>query len=120
MVDYSDPFDPALISTHLTSNWLIIPSFLEKVLEAGTLSFASDVYSFGVVVWEILSRDKPWMNEVRPREIMARVFKGERLPLSERFPADLAGLMQACWVDEPEKRPTAGNILKRLQSSGPE
>ena len=60
------------------------------------------------------------MNEVRPREIMARVFKGERLPILERFPADLAGIMQACWVDEPKKRPTAGNILKRLQSPSPE
>ena len=93
---------------------------MDKVLDAGTPSFASDVYSFGVVVWEILSRDKPWTNEVRPRGIMARVFKGERLPISERFPADLAGIMQACLVDEPEKRPTAGNILKRLQSAGPE
>ncbi|CAN0388114.1 unnamed protein product, partial [Ascophyllum nodosum] len=52
-------------SIHMSFAWAA-----PEVLDAGTPSFASDVYSFGVVVWEILSRGKPWMNEVRPREIM--------------------------------------------------
>lgn len=81
-------------------------------------SYPSDVYSFGVVVWEILSREKPWTNQAHPREIMTRVFKGERLPIKGHFPSDLVNIMQACWVDDPEKRPTAATIIKQLKSHG--
>lgn len=94
----------------------IFPYSMRKVLDAEVPCFSSDVYSFGVVMWEILSREKPWSNETRPREIMARVFRGDRLPLSDTFPGDLAGIMKACWEDEPGNRPTAEDILKRLKS----
>lgn len=90
------------------------------MLDVGIASYASDMYSFGVIMWEVLSRDVPWGREAHPRDIMTRVFKGDRLPIGEHFPDDLAKVMQACWSDEPESRPEASEILGRLElHSGP-
>ena len=74
------------------------------------------MYSFAVVVWEILTRQLPWAKRARPRDIMMRVFKGERLPIAEHFPNALADVVKACWADEPGSRPTAAEIMERLKT----
>ncbi|CAM9415830.1 unnamed protein product [Ectocarpus fasciculatus] len=41
-----------------------------EVLESGGSTYKSDVYSFGIVVWEVFSRQLPWANKTRPRDIL--------------------------------------------------
>lgn len=86
------------------------------MLDAGKPSYASDVYSLAVVLWEILTRELPWGSEPRPRQIMSRVLKGDRLDVPGDCPAVLTDILKACWVGDPAKRPSAAEVKKRIKA----
>lgn len=87
----------------------------EKVLETKGTSNASDVYSFGIVVWEVLSRQVPWADQARPRDIYLRVvIREERPTIPTDAPADIAEMLLGCWAQAPEARPTFEALLERI------
>jgi len=64
-------------------------------------------------MWEICSREKPWNFVSHSWQIAEKVGKGERLPLAEDNP--LKELVQKCWVDNPDARPTFSEIYEELE-----
>lgn len=77
-----------------------------------------DVYSFAIVLEEIVVRGGPY-DSVRQYTtipaILDRVAAHENPPfrpfVGERdCPPDLLELMEKCWSDSPEDRPTFGNV----------
>eukprot|EP00903_Cladosiphon_okamuranus_P009885 g9389.t1 len=89
-----------------------------EVLESGGSTYESDVYSFGIVVWEVLSRELPWANKTRPRDILSAVLMGIRPSFHVDAPADIVDIAKACWGGEPEDRTTFGAILKDMKARG--
>ncbi|XP_053561878.1 receptor-interacting serine/threonine-protein kinase 4 [Bombina bombina] len=71
-----------------------------------------DVYSFAIVVWGILTQRKPFAEEKNILHIMVKVGGGMRPDLSyipKSRPHQCHGmikLMQECWQDKPNMRPT--------------
>eukprot|EP00761_Pharyngomonas_kirbyi_P005713 gb/GECH01005718.1/.p1 GENE.gb/GECH01005718.1/~~gb/GECH01005718.1/.p1 ORF type:complete len:1252 (+),score=281.43 gb/GECH01005718.1/:1-3756(+) len=83
-----------------------------------------DVYSFGIVMWEILTRKKlyadlPWT------KVTMQVCEGKRPALPAPYNdeeylhdhphvANYIRLMQRCWAQHPEDRPTFDDVLHQL------
>ena len=90
-----------------------------KVLDAPGSTYASDVYSFGIVAWEVLSRELPWANVARPREVYIYVvLKSLRPDMPVDAPIDIVNMIKACWAGEPDARPTFSTIMQRSESCG--
>eukprot|EP00730_Choanoeca_flexa_P002401 TRINITY_DN11035_c0_g1_i1.p1 TRINITY_DN11035_c0_g1~~TRINITY_DN11035_c0_g1_i1.p1 ORF type:complete len:130 (+),score=15.57 TRINITY_DN11035_c0_g1_i1:22-411(+) len=80
-------------------------------------SLSSDVYSFGIVLWEIASRLQPWMDKKTSWQITDSVLAGERPPLDACRPApeEYIALMQLCWKQDADERPSFGECLSQLE-----
>ncbi|CAM9206277.1 unnamed protein product [Ectocarpus sp. 12 AP-2014] len=89
-----------------------------EVLESGGSTYKSDVYSFGIVVWEVFSRQLPWANKTRPRDILSAVLIGIRPSFHVDAPADVVDIAKACWGGEPEERTTFSAILEGMEAKG--
>ncbi|GKV37559.1 hypothetical protein SLEP1_g45579 [Rubroshorea leprosula] len=75
----------------------------------------SDVYSFGVILWELTTLQQPWGN-LNPAQVVAAVgFKGKRLEIPCDLNPLVAALIEACWADEPWKRPSFSSIMESLR-----
>ncbi|XP_073223308.1 serine/threonine-protein kinase CTR1 isoform X1 [Cicer arietinum] len=76
----------------------------------------SDVYSFGVILWEIATLQQPWGN-LNPAQVVAAVgFKGKRLEIPHELNPQIAAIIEACWANEPWKRPSFASIMDSLRS----
>ncbi|GAB4856402.1 copper transport protein ctr1 [Ancistrocladus abbreviatus] len=76
----------------------------------------SDVYSFGVILWELATLEPPW-NNLNPAQVVAAVgFKGKRLEIPRHVNPDVAAIIEACWANEPGKRPSFAKIMDSLRT----
>ncbi|KAJ0781336.1 putative protein kinase TKL-CTR1-DRK-2 family [Helianthus annuus] len=75
----------------------------------------SDVYSFGVILWELATLQQPWGN-LNPAQVVAAVgFKCKRLEIPPDVNHQIAALIEACWANEPWKRPSFSAIMETLR-----
>ncbi|XP_043724530.1 serine/threonine-protein kinase CTR1-like [Telopea speciosissima] len=76
----------------------------------------SDVYSFGVILWELVTLQQPWGN-LNPAQVVAAVgFKRKRLEIPSNVNHQVATLIEACWANEPWKRPPFSSIMESLKA----
>ncbi|XP_028440178.1 mixed lineage kinase domain-like protein isoform X2 [Perca flavescens] len=80
-------------------------------------SKACEIYSFGIVMWEVATRSKPyegWSN----KDFLEKVGKEKyRLPLPDDCPKLLGDLISACLAHDPFQRPSAGELVDKLQTA---
>jgi hypothetical protein len=95
-----------------TLNWMA-----PEMISDGQVSQAIDVYAFGIIVWEMCSGMVPWAG-LPEQTIMFKVaVKGERPTVERgRWPAWACDLIEACWHQDPKKRPTMAEVLARLRA----
>ncbi|KAF2289763.1 hypothetical protein GH714_038523 [Hevea brasiliensis] len=75
----------------------------------------SDIYSFGVILWELATLQQPWSN-LNPAQVVAAVgFKGKRLEIPRDLNPQVATIIEACWANEPWKRPSFAAIMESLK-----
>ena len=83
-----------------------------ELFSAGDVSEKVDVFSFGVLLWECFTGCVPWDELSTPMQVIFAVgVQRQRLPIPPHCPTFLAKLMQDCWKEDPDDRPTFAQIL---------
>ena len=73
----------------------------------------SDVYALGMTLWELTSRQLPYVG-MSDAGIVRKIDRGELPPVPTETPPPFLEIIQACWQKEAAKRPTAPQVLSRL------
>ena len=74
---------------------------------------ATDVYSFGVVAYELFVGTRPFLGP-KPEDYHRQHLHDLHQPLV-KIPHRMASIVDECLTKQPESRPSAANILSRLQ-----
>jgi serine/threonine protein kinase len=94
-----------------------------EVLGGNSYNEKVDIYSFGIVMFETLYREIPFEDTgLDGMKVAVAVSKGKRPNLEfvpKSCPIDLVALMQTCWDQNPEKRPTMEQVIEKLKSIRP-
>lgn len=94
------------------------PRYMAPEVALGTgYDSSCDVHSFGIVLWQICSLQKGPFPGKKREEIWELVaIKGQRPPLDSVYcPERIKKLMEDCWDENPQVRPTFKVIRKRLE-----
>ncbi|KAH7729542.1 TK/FER protein kinase [Aphelenchoides avenae] len=94
-----------------------VPAFwvdLSKPLNVRWL--APEVYAFGMFTWElfVIPYSEPF-HPMPAHEVKDRVLRGFRVPNLDAMPQQVARLMERCWSQLPEQRPTAEGAHQELE-----
>lgn len=83
----------------------------------------SDIFSIGVILWEMVARIVKG-KYVRPYsefpelqfdfQVIVQTARGKRCTIPAATPLPMKELISACWHGDPEKRPTAAELIIRL------
>ena len=76
-----------------------------------------DVYSFGILMWELLTREEPYVRDKDLKGIQiayAAAEQGLRPKIPPFTPEGYSQLMQQCWAQNPDARPEFNEVLRIL------
>ncbi|GBB97566.1 hypothetical protein RclHR1_03000009 [Rhizophagus clarus] len=92
----------------------IIPYVAPEVLQGKKYTEASDIYSFGMIMWEVMVGRRPFWDRKHDTELIIEICDGLRPPIITNAPKGYIDLMKECWHSDPEKRPTADEVLEKI------
>ncbi|CAN6206086.1 unnamed protein product [Urochloa humidicola] len=95
-----------------TLPWMA-PEMLE--MSSNMVSTKVDVYSFGIIMWEILTGQEPYAGMHHGGVIGGILSNTLRPPIPPTCDPQWRDLMEQCWSNEPEKRPTFTEVVSRLR-----
>jgi serine/threonine protein kinase len=78
-------------------------------------SMKSDVWSFGILLWEIITYGYTPYPGMTNGEVLEKLGNGYHMSCPGGCPDQLYSIMEECWRDQPEQRPTFIVLKERLQ-----
>ena len=96
-----------------TSQAFTLPWAAPEVLDFESHTDKSDIYSLGIVYWELASHKKPY-DDGHDDIIIKSVITGRRLKIPKRTPSDFRIVIEKCWAQKPDDRPTSVDLVKML------
>lgn len=92
----------------------VIMHIAPEQLDVGVLSQTGDVYSFGLLLWQMLACETPLMH-MRPDVAVSDIIAGERPKIPDFFPDHCSKLIQECWQEHHQLRPSFTFIVDQLK-----
>ncbi|KAJ1291885.1 hypothetical protein BS78_02G350500 [Paspalum vaginatum] len=96
-----------------TLPWMA-PEMLE--MSSNMVSTKVDVYSFGIIMWEILTGQEPYAGIHHGGVIGGILSNTLRPPVPASCDPQWRELMEQCWSNEPEQRPSFTDVVSHLRS----
>ncbi|CAG8641120.1 18223_t:CDS:2, partial [Acaulospora morrowiae] len=89
-----------------------------EILQGSPKSKESDIYAFGIVMWELAMWKMPFAEYAKEYNINIgrKIIDGWRPPIDYIIPKRYSRLMQKCWYTNPEKRPSAKQLVDEVGS----
>jgi serine/threonine protein kinase len=78
-------------------------------------SMKSDVWSFGILLWEIITYGYTPYPGMTNEEVLEKLGTGYHMSCPGGCPDQLYSIMEECWRDQPEQRPTFLVLEEKLQ-----
>ena len=96
-------------------NFLFVWTALKNKCDEATKKFAADMWSFGIILWELYSREVPFV-DYSPIKCGLQIAKGDlRLELPEGMSSQMQKLIKICMNEDPQKRPKFEMIIPILE-----
>ncbi|POG73365.1 kinase-like domain-containing protein [Rhizophagus irregularis DAOM 181602=DAOM 197198] len=92
----------------------VIPYMAPEVLRGKPYTKAADIYSFGIIMWELTSGIPAFNNRSHDFDLSLDICKGLRPKIVECTLPVYVRLMKRCWDSDPNKRPTADELVEIL------
>lgn len=88
-----------------------------EVMQLGDFNEKADVYSYGLIMWEIMTGvlwDPPqdYTTAETYKKFICNLKRRPEIP--QQVPSMLAKLIESCWAQSPENRPSMVNVISAL------
>ncbi|RHZ48665.1 hypothetical protein Glove_543g35 [Diversispora epigaea] len=93
-----------------------LPYIAPEVLCGEIYTKKSDIYSMGILMWEVITGETPLDDYEHDLELTIDIVKGCRPKVCEYIPHEYATLMKQCWDANPDNRPDARTVYKKMGS----
>lgn len=84
-----------------------------EVIRHESYSSNADVYSFGIVLWQLITRSLPFAT-MTPIQTAYAVAHGNRPEIPSSTPRELQKIIESCWNEDSQKRPSFTYIAMAL------
>uniref|UniRef100_A0A7S1T6F8 Protein kinase domain-containing protein n=1 Tax=Compsopogon caeruleus TaxID=31354 RepID=A0A7S1T6F8_9RHOD len=115
---------PCLTLTRRTNGARGTPLWMPpEMISNFEFSEKTDIFSFGIILWEMLSGETPYSDQVSlgtADQVFAFIQRGGRPTIQESWHRGYVEMIRACWAQEPRSRPTASELLRWLDRADSE
>lgn len=87
--------------------WYIAP----EMIEYRPYTTSVDIWSLGCTVLELATGRRPY-HELSAMQVLFRMVEDRSPPMPSHLSAECTSFLKACWVWDPEERPSAATLLK--------
>ena len=70
-----------------------------------------------MIMWELMTGGMPFWDQNNDTRLIIDIIKNFSPPIIKNTPKSYNELMQECWDSDPNKRPTASNIIEKLKNT---
>jgi serine/threonine protein kinase len=88
-----------------------------EMFKPGPYTKTVDVFAFGMILFEIVTGQKPYGKDISPWQWMEHIGKGGRADIPDTVAPFMKIVIEACWRDNADSRPTFHAIFSYLRQN---
>ncbi|CAB3997426.1 tyrosine- kinase Btk29A isoform X3 [Paramuricea clavata] len=87
-----------------------------EVIMYSKFSSKSDIWAYGILMWEVFSAGASPYPAMGNSQVVNYIMSGERLGKPGNCPPGIYDVMESCWCQDADLRPTFGKIFRKLKA----